>query len=836
MEAHPKTVVVVLGMHRSGTSVITRGLEVLGVNLGGQLLPPVAGDNERGYWEDGDINALNIDLLNSFGQDWDTLASLAVEDFVHAPAMTGFKARAEALIRGKLSSTNCYGIKDPRLPRLLPFWKAVFDALSVQVGYVIAYRNPLSVARSLAARNGFSTDKSFFLWTEYMLQSLTHTATCRRVVVDYDRIMENPETQLGRIAERLGLLFPEKNQALTDYVSGFLDQSLRHARHQAEDLRLEKSALPLVSILNTLLVALASDEVSTERAELMSTVGELSAQWCEYEPICRSIHSLESKISGLKLQLADVESLNHALESRVDALESSVSWRITEPLRLVFERFPGFNARFIQLLGMPSRILRYFMHSGLREKAINSWARNWRVIFRRNRTVDLPHLPWLLNQLELNVRADHVAERLGRFLTRREEEESRFTLEQLSRREPQSSCRVMRAAKLDGKDEVIPVRRRILFVCGEFPNPVHGGGGRVADFIKALNADHDVFVGAWYDPSRDREAFAALSSSCRRLTRLTLEELEAGCVDKLLALIGGQPVDVVHYEWPRSLNSFDRRLGRHHIFTHMEVVCCSHWIDLQRLEPLSPDWLSRLAGLLVMLKVEILEAEKADAQIVVTAKDGEFLSRFAAHQSFYVVNHGISHAEFNLPEKPSELQTLVFTGNFIHPPNVDAVHWFMREIRPRILSSAPGLRVWFVGAHPPTAVRRYHDGAGVFVTGWVPDIRSYIQKAAVCIAPLVSGAGLRTKVVQYAALRRPCVATSIAVEDLGFMDGRDVFVADSAETFAERVIELLNNPGRASAMAVSARNRAMSVYDNQLIARDHLGRLYQWLDGHKEQP
>ena len=486
------------------------------------------------------------------------------------------------------------------------------------------------------------------------------------------------------------------------------------------------------------------------------------------------------------------------------------------------------------LVALPFRLVQYALHPGLRAKALNALARRWAEWRQRNRTVVLPDLDWVLQKLELDVAADQVAARIGPYLTRADEAVYGGMIGALRAAATGSAATVLRAGELDPSAAVSPARRRILFVCGEFPNPVHGGGGRVADFIKALGADHDVYVGAWYDRLRDSAALAELEPHCRGLLRLSFEDLEAGCADELLGLLDGRPADVVHYEWPRALNSFDRRLGRHHVYTHMEAVSCSLWIDLRRLPPLSPDWLRRLAQLLIMLKTEILDVKKADAQIVVTAKDGEFLSRFAAGQTFYVVNHGINRTEFDLPDQPAEPRSLVFTGNFIHYPNVDAVHWFMRDVRPRILASVPDLRVWLVGAHPPAELQRYHDGAGVVVTGRVPDVRPYVQKAAVCIAPLVSGAGLRTKVVQYAALRRPCVATSIAVEDLGFADGRDVFVADAPETFADRVVELLLDPARAAALVACARQRALEVYDNHRIARRDLGNLYRRLDAGKE--
>jgi glycosyltransferase involved in cell wall biosynthesis len=395
---------------------------------------------------------------------------------------------------------------------------------------------------------------------------------------------------------------------------------------------------------------------------------------------------------------------------------------------------------------------------------------------------------------------------------------------------PSTVCRPGAQTAPAGKT---PSRRRILFVCGEFPNPIHGGGSRVADFVKALSANHDVYVAAWYRHANDAAAYAELAPHCRSLLRLSFEDLESGCADNILRSLGGSPADVVHYEWPRSLRSFDRRLGRHHIYTHMEVVSCSLWMDLQRMEPLSPLWLQRLAELFTMLRVEVLDAACADAQVVVTEKDGAFLSRFASGQTFHVVNHGINRAEFAIPDSPAQPRTLVFTGNFTHYPNLDAAHFFMQEIHPVILKSVPDVSVWFVGANPPASLMQYRGENNVFVTGRVPDIRPYIQKATVCIAPLISGAGLRTKVVQYAALRRPCVATSIAAEDLDFEDGREIMIADDPERFASHVIQLLLNPEFASNVAEAAHRRAMASYDNNTIAARTLGELYHVLDAEK---
>ncbi len=508
---------------------------------------------------------------------------------------------------------------------------------------------------------------------------------------------------------------------------------------------------------------------------------------------------------------------------RIRALENSLlAWRNS-----LFGRIARVADYGWELACLPVRAGRYLADPKLRAQALNSLGRRWQA--RRGRKIaELPELAWLFRKLDFDVPVGQVIALLGPYLTLRDEARYRAMIGPLIAAGAGAPSKVLRA--LDQAQTLPPASRRILFVCGEFPNPQHGGGGRVADFIKVLSVHHDVYVAAWYDRRRDHDAFVALASYCRRLRGLSFEDLEGGCAGKLLDLLGGQPADIVHYEWPRSLISLDRCLGRHHIYTHMESVSCSLWMDLHRLEPLAPEWLKRLAQLLSMLGVEALDANRADAQVVVTAKDGEFLSRFAAGQTYYVVNHGINREEFDLPDRAPQPSTLVFTGNFVHYPNVDAVHYFMREIRPLILCAVPELRLWLVGANPPCELQRYHDGRAVTVTGRVPDVRPYIQKAAVCIAPLISGAGLRTKVVQYSALRRPCVATPIAVEDLGFEDGREIFIANGPAAFAARVVELLRDPARAVKMAGQARARALACYDNRLIAEQGLGNLYRLLD------
>jgi len=175
MEIKNNKLIVVLGMHRSGTSAITRGLQVMGVQLGEKLIPAIAGDNDKGFWEDVDLNALNVKMLCSIDRDWYHLSAINAID-VENLRKQGYFLRAIELLRQRVNAARVFGFKDPRVAKLLPFWKEVFSHCQFEVNYLLAVRNPLSVVKSLAKRDGIETEQSYLLWLGHVIQSLTDSA------------------------------------------------------------------------------------------------------------------------------------------------------------------------------------------------------------------------------------------------------------------------------------------------------------------------------------------------------------------------------------------------------------------------------------------------------------------------------------------------------------------------------------------------------------------------------------------------------------------------------------------------------------------------------------
>ena len=324
-------IVVVLGMHRSGTSAVTRGLQALGVELGDRLMSPIEEDNLKGYWEDIDLTALNTEMLGAIGSDWHHMSAVDLKD-IEVLREKGYFLRATELLLRKAGGAPVFGFKDPRTAKLLLFWKEVFSRCQFEVYYVIAVRHPLSVARSLVKRDGFETEQSCLLWLSYVLSSLTGSAGDKRVIVDYDRLLEDPERELLRIGKCAGLnIDPAK---VRDYQSEFLDRGLRHTVYGLNEFLTEDGCPPIVREVYTALLEAASDGKNLEAPELHNELAVWAAEFARLKPLLRLVDRLFAQKSLAVQTAADCD-------RQIAVLYGSNSWRLTKPLRSLSRLLAG---------------------------------------------------------------------------------------------------------------------------------------------------------------------------------------------------------------------------------------------------------------------------------------------------------------------------------------------------------------------------------------------------------------------------------------------------------------------------------------------------------------
>jgi|GEM_PF-3208844 len=221
-----KRLFAVIGPPRCGTSALTRGLKVLGIDLGTALRAAKKGVNDEGFWEDLDIAALNVKIYKALEHEWHKITDIE-SDRLEALVRSELRPQAVQLLDKKLRDQALFGFKDLHITRILPFWMTVFSELGVRCDFLISCRDPRSMAQSLAKLAGFDLQKCYFLWNEFVIASLTRTQGHTVVVVQYDRLLEQPEAELRRVATKLDLHFDASSEAFVFYRDEFLNAGLR---------------------------------------------------------------------------------------------------------------------------------------------------------------------------------------------------------------------------------------------------------------------------------------------------------------------------------------------------------------------------------------------------------------------------------------------------------------------------------------------------------------------------------------------------------------------------------------------------------------------------------
>jgi O-antigen biosynthesis protein len=214
-------------------------------------------------------------------------------------------------------------------------------------------------------------------------------------------------------------------------------------------------------------------------------------------------------------------------------------------------------------------------------------------------------------------------------------------------------------------------------------------------------------------------------------------------------------------------------------------------------------------------KQELAVARVADEVWVVTDDEATTIADSIPDASVAVIPN--VHDEEVMSTPFDRRRDLLFIGSFLHPPNADAVEFFVADVLPRVLSDLPEIRLYVVGNQPDERIRRLQSDS-VVITGWVQDVRPYLAGCRVAVAPLTYGAGLKGKVGHTMGSGLPTVMTSVAAEGYGITDGVEAFIADDPSEFAEKVIRLYEDVSLWEAMAERGAQFIRSRYSREVMA------------------
>lgn len=365
------TVLCTLGMHRSGTSVVSRLLNLLGVALGPDSSVAERGDdNPTGYWEHSGLKRINDDLLARFGGTWDR-PTMFPEGWMADPAVRTLADEARGLVREEFDGLPTWGWKDPRTCLTLPFWQDVIGPMR----YVICVRDPREVVASLAHRDGMPGVDADVLWLTHLDRALRHTRGLPRIFVSYDAVLADPAGQCRRLAQFAGLQVPASldDPSLQQWTRGFLDPTLRHHRSLADELACDGQASFASRTLFLHLRDAAADRPLSPDVDL----GDVAAAACasaaahardsaeadaarrQTALLTTANEELQAGLTRLESKCHEVERQNEALHRTIATMESGSAWQLIEAGRRVTASvLPPGSQRRTRLAALVGRIAR----------------------------------------------------------------------------------------------------------------------------------------------------------------------------------------------------------------------------------------------------------------------------------------------------------------------------------------------------------------------------------------------------------------------------------------------------------------------------------------------
>lgn len=220
--------ILIAGMHRSGTSALTKVINLLGYGLPENLLAPSPNDNPLGFWESEEVMTLNNDILASLGSNWNDWSPLGQQLLLDESFLKSQAARASGLLEQEYGDASHIVLKDPRNCRLAPIWVAAFTNLNYSVSFVIPIRNPLEVASSLEKRNQVHADYTLLSWLRHVLDAELYSREFPRTFTLYQNLVDDWRSTAFRIAQDLEISWPRHPDEAAAEIDAFISPKERH--------------------------------------------------------------------------------------------------------------------------------------------------------------------------------------------------------------------------------------------------------------------------------------------------------------------------------------------------------------------------------------------------------------------------------------------------------------------------------------------------------------------------------------------------------------------------------------------------------------------------------
>ena len=378
---------------------------------------------------------------------------------------------------------------------------------------------------------------------------------------------------------------------------------------------------------------------------------------------------------------------------------------------------------------------------------------------------------------------------------------------------------------------------RILFLCHRIPYPPNKGE-KIRSFhqLRALAARHEVDLFTLADDPDDLAHREALSAHCRQLTIARVFPKLAR-LRSLPYLVTRTPLTIpyFHSAWLRAqIREAMERTKYDRIFVYCSAM--AQYVDWPRrpsnvpvildiVDVDSNKWSQYAAArhfpFSAVFRKEARDlrafeqrvCEASTCVLVSTDREAQLAREIAPAARIHVVRIGVDIHRFEpCAADAGGVPTVIFTGDMGYFPNQEGAIFFAREVLPIVHRTLPNARFLIVGRRPDRRVEELRHLRNVEVTGSVPDVRPWLARASVAVAPLRIAAGIQTKILEAMAAGLPVVATSRAVQGLTASVAEMILTADAPEQLAAHVVNLLRSPAETHQRGLEGRRRIACEY------------------------
>lgn len=375
---------------------------------------------------------------------------------------------------------------------------------------------------------------------------------------------------------------------------------------------------------------------------------------------------------------------------------------------------------------------------------------------------------------------------------------------------------------------------KILYLCHRFPYPPRRGGKiRPFNMIRHLARRHDVTVCSLARSDQEAEEAQGIAAHCSRffVHRVSAATQVGRMVARLptpapssvgyfhssamarrvRALLATEAFDLIFVHCSSVAHYVSGAAGVPRILDFGDMDSCK-WIEYARFKPFPLSLGYRLEGE-KLRREEARLARAFDLCTATTRAEWQTLQACAGDTPTDWFPNGVDAAYFAPDDEPYDADTLSFVGRMDYYPNQECMIRFCAELLPRLRARRPSIKLVIVGADPSRAIRRLGEQPGVTVTGSVPDVRPYVRRSALMIAPLNIARGTQNKILEAMAMGVPVVTSDIAAGGVDAVAGEHLLVAGDAAAYEAAVLRVLEQPAERARLAVAGRARMHSHHD-----------------------